>query len=483
MNTEELNALFQAGDFDTLIGELKNGRLTTSPDIGDYALFKKQLNPNLHDVSDPSVRRDKMVKTDDGHGSTRTEIVKVERIALALQKLIVKRAVAFLFGNEPTLTADLQNDVLDTVNAVFRDVKINTINRKVAKYMMSNREVAEYWYTVADAETNNRYGFPSPIRIKCAIFAPEKGDTLYPYFDENGDLIAFSREYSTTRGNDANRKTQTFFETYTATATYRWTLNEKTMELAEGYPIPNPIGKIPIVYGEQEKVEWADVQTLIDRLEVLLSNFADTNDYHASPKILVTGQILSWAKKGESGAVIEMADGGNAQYLSWSQAPEAVRLEIDTLLRMIYTISQTPDISFENVKSLGGVSGVALELLFMDSHLKVQEKREIFDEYLQRRINIVKEYLAMMNGTNAQFVADCRNTIITAEIKPLTLSDKQTALNQITTAYNNDLISPHTAITMTAQTLNTGANPDEEEDLIAEKKETTNQTEMMLGGM
>ena len=349
--------------------------------------------------------------------------------------------------------------------------------------MMSNREVAEYWYTTADAETGNRYGFPSIIRIKCAIFAPEKGDTLYPYFDENGDLIAFSREYSTTRGGDANRKTQTFFETYTATATYRWSLNEKTMELAEGYPLPNPIGKIPIVYGEQEKVEWADVQTLIDRLEVLLSNFADTNDYHASPKILVTGQILSWAKKGESGAVIEMADGGNAQYLSWSQAPEAVKLEIDTLLRMIYTISQTPDISFENVKSLGGVSGVALELLFMDSHLKVQEKREIFDEYLQRRINIVKEYLAMMNGTNAQFVADCRNTIITAEIKPLTLSDKQTALNQITTAYNNDLISPHTAITMTAQTLNTGANPDEEEDLIAEKQETTNQTEMMLGGM
>ena len=178
-----------------------------------------------------------------------------------------------------------------------------------------------------------------------------------------------------------------------------------------------------------------------------------------------------------------MADGGNAQYLSWSQAPEAVKLEIDTLLRMIYTRSQTPDISFENVKSLGGVSGVALELLFMDSHLKVQEKREIFDEYLQRRINIVKKYLALMNGTNAQFVADCRNTIITAEIKPLTLSDKQTALNQITTAYNNDLISPHTAITMTAQTLNTGANPDEEEELIAEKQETTNQTEMMLGGM
>ena len=477
MTKEELLALFAIGDYDTLIGELKKGRLSTPPDAENYATYKKQLNPALHDVSDPSVRKDKMVKTDDGSGNLRTEIVKVERIALALQKLIVKRAVAFLFGNEPTLTADLQNDVLDTVNAVFRDVKINTINRKAARYMMSNREVAEYWYTTADDEESNRYGFPSPILIKCAIFAPEKGDTLYPYFDENGDLIAFSREYSITRNN----KPQAYFETYTATATYKWTVGDKEMPLVDGYPKPNPIGKIPIVYGEQEKVEWADVQTLIDRLEVLLSNFADTNDYHASPKILVTGQILSWAKKGESGAVIEMADGGSAQYLSWSQAPEAVKLEIDTLLRMIYTISQTPDISFENVKSLGGVSGVALELLFMDSHLKVQEKREIFDEYLQRRINIVKAYLGTMNGTNAQFVADCKNTIITAEIKPLTLTDKNTALSQIATAHNNDLISPHTAVAMTAQILNTGANPDEEEKLIAEKKDTAAETESMLG--
>ncbi len=471
MNLEELKQLFESGDFSALIGELKKGRIAQTEET--FAFYKDQLDPRNHAVSNPAIRRDKIVKTDRG-----TEIVKVERIALALQKLIVKRAVAFLFGNDPTITSDLQNSVLDCVNSVFRDVKINTINRRVAKYIMSNREVAEYWYTTNSGEISSRYGFESPINIKCRIFAPELGDVLYPYYDENGDMIAFSREYvSTTNGT-----TKTYFETYTATASYKWTSSNDLKELCEGYPIGNPINKIPIIYGEQEQVEWADVQGLIDRLETLLSNFADTNDYHASPKILVTGQILEWAKKGESGAVIQMADGGNAQYLSWSQAPEAVRLEIDTLLRMIYTISQTPDISFENVKSLGGVSGVALELLFMDSHLKVQEKREIFDEYLQRRINVVKAYLATMNPT-PQFVKDCSDTILTAEIKPFTLPDKQTTLNQITTAYNNDLISPQTAIKMTAENLNTGANPEEEKDLIEEKRNSANQTEMMLGGI
>lgn len=51
-----------------------------------------------------------------------------------------------------------------------------------------------------------------------------------------------------------------------------------------------------------------------------------------------------------------------------------MKLEIDTLLRMIYTITQTPDISFDTVKGIGAVSGVALKLLFMDAHLKVQDK-------------------------------------------------------------------------------------------------------------
>ena len=83
-----------------------------------------------------------------------------------------------------------------------------------------------------------------------------------------------------------------------------------------------------------------------------------------------------------------------AQYLSWANAPESVKLEIDTLLRMIYTITQTPDISFDTVKGLGAISGVALQLLFMDAHLKVQDKNEIFSEYLQRRVNVLKAYMA-----------------------------------------------------------------------------------------
>jgi hypothetical protein len=113
----------------------------------------------------------------------------------------------------------------------------------------------------------------------------------------------------------------------------------------------------------------------------LLSNFADTNDYHASPKIFVQGKVIGFTRKGEAGAIIEGENGATAQYLAWQNAPESVKLEIETLLRMIYTITQTPDISFDTVKGIGAISGVALQLLFMDAHLKVQDKSEVFSAY------------------------------------------------------------------------------------------------------
>lgn len=189
-----------------------------------------------------------------------------------------------------------------------------------------------------------------------------------------------------------------------------------------------------MIYGHQPKFETEDVDKLIDRLETLLSNFADTNDYHASPKIFTTGIIKGWAKKGESGAVIEGEDGATMQYVSWQSAPEAVKLEIETLLKMIYTITQTPDISFDSVKGLGAISGIALKLLFMDAHLKVQDKREIFDDYLQRRVNVILAYIGKMNNALEE---DCETIAIEPEIVPYMLTSEIDELNYWLTANGN----------------------------------------------
>ena len=266
--------------------------------------------------------------------------------------------------------------------------------------------------------------------MRCTIFSPALGDTLYPYFDETGDMVAFSRSFARNHKGVATN----YFETFTDTEHWLWVNGANGFDVVEGYPKAIAIGKIPVIYGHQPEFETEDVNALIDRLEELLSNFADTNDYHASPKIFTTGQINGWAQKGESGAVIEGEEGATMQYVSWQQAPESVKLEIETILKLIYTITQTPDISFDAVKGLGAISGLALKLLFMDAHLKVQDKREIFDEYLQRRTNVVKAWIGYMN---TKLEADADELDIEPEIIPYMLTSEIDELNYWLTANGN----------------------------------------------
>ena len=68
-------------------------------------------------------------------------------------------------------------------------------------------------------------------------------------------------------------------------------------------------------------------------------------------------------------------------------------------MRLIYSLTQTPDVSFDSVKGIGNVTGIALKLLFMDAHLKVFDKAELFGEGFQRRNSVVGSYVGKMDTT------------------------------------------------------------------------------------
>lgn len=487
----KLLELLQAGDFAAIVNELRQGRLEPTP---NSVALAAQYDPKLHDINDPLKRPDKLVVVDKDsaeYGEVKNvnpnveftteqgyRVERVARIALAIQKLIVKRAVAFTFGNPVTYACDIEDDtqadILKALKRIFHDVKEGTLNRRVARSLYSTQEVAELWYPVEQKEAHNLYGFPCRFKFKAALFSPAFGDTLYPYFDDARDLIAFSREFT---HKDGDLVTRTYFETYTADAHYLWSAESAKgtgervgeWEMVEGFPKKHGLGKIPIVYASQPQVEWADVQSLINRLEKLLSNFADTNDYHASPKIFVTGAIKGFCRKGEAGGIIEGEDGASASYLSWASAPESVKLEVDTLLRMIYTITQTPDISFDTVKGIGAVSGVALRLLFMDAHLKVQDKAEIFNDYLQRRVNILLAFLGLANV--AKWKAAAPAMIVEPEITPYIIEDDLSKINILQAANGGKQIASRRA---TIQRLGWAEDPDAEEAAIQAEEDQAN---------
>lgn len=377
---------------------------------------------------------------------TRKDLVriqKVNRLPLPYQQLIVDRAVAFTFGNPVQLVCkpegEEQESVLSIVQQIHHDNKIDSFNRSICTELYRSIHVAEYWYTV-DKEHED-YGKPAKKKAKVVCFAPWKGNDLYPVFNEHEDMIAFCREFTLINddGDSVN-----CFEIITDDWFFMLTNSQSSWTEIEGYPAQNTLGKIPVIYGREEKTEWQLVQMAIDRLEFLMSNYGDINDYHAAPKIFVKGTLTSMPSKGEPGGVIQGGEKSDAKYMSWDRSPEAVKLEIDFLINSIYSFTQTPDISFESIKGLREISGKALQTLFLDAHLKVQKHRLVLDAYLQRRINVLKSIIGKIFP---ELDKTASKLVIKPEIQPFMIDDEEALLGLLSTATGGaSIMSQETAI-------------------------------------
>jgi len=365
----------------------------------------KEYEPETHKVMLAAHRPDKKVWKPtgvlkaDGTPELAQGTEYVNRIPLALQKLIVGRAASFT-ATPVELLAKTETTEQETLLAMeektWEDNKLNYKTRTIAKCMMSEKECVELW-NMEEAEPGywGSLGNPQSIlRMRVTILKPSEGNTFYPVFNNFGNMTAFGRGYKIkTEGKETEH-----LDLYTADFTYQFVSQDSGWVLEKQET--NIFGKIPIIYYYQPRSEWADVEWAIERLEKLLSNFADTNDYFASPKVKVKGKVTGFASKGESGQIFELTDGAEMDYLTWNQAPEAIKLEIETLFDIIYTVTQTPNITFKEMKGVGNLSGIAIKLMFMDAHGKAKDKQDdYFGECIQRRVNLIKAGMAKVNIT------------------------------------------------------------------------------------
>lgn len=446
-----LQSVGDSSSIEKAIKELSSKRVGDVPNVEE---INKQLDPNKHDVMDAVKRPNKKVKADEGDEVVGVKKVtvggkqqninlreeKVSRIALGYQGLIVSRAVAFLFGIPVDYLIESEDkkelEVYKAVTRILHDNKEKWFNRKIARELLSYKEVAELWYPVV--KPNKKYGFDSKFTLKVMPLKPSDEMQLYPYFDATGDMIAFSRKFTI---EEDNKKVE-YFETYTDTKIYQFKKVD-AWESVEGYPKENILKKIPISYCRQPETEWEKVQNLIDSDEGLRSDFSDTNKYHASPTMFIKGSLQGFAKKGETGKVIQGDKDSEAKYLAWSAASDSVKTEHQMNREDIFAITQTPDFSFNNVKDLGNLGVAAQKLLLSDAHMKVMDKEEIVGEYLQRRINIILAFIAQFNN---QFVEACDNVIITPQVTPYIMGDDKEKISNITTAVSGGIMSRKTGI-------------------------------------
>jgi len=352
------------------------GKESTAKFALEYENDRKQRDTQVGKRQDKTVGKD---------------IVVVSKIPIPFQRKIVKSAASFLFGS-PVKLSQKENDKnnneesFETITNLWDDLRMDSLLLDFCKTVKSETESTIIFFPVEKEGEN--------VKIKARVLSNENGK-VYPYIDAFGDMIAFGWEYPTIENN----KDVSYMYIWTDEYTYVLRKEKDWEFVPENSKTPNLFEKIPVVYLSQKNPEWWEVQELIDTFEMSFSKFVDTNGYFASPMYKAKGAVGSMPKKDDTGKMVKLdiveTDKGNIitadlEVLSWDRAPESLKLEFETGKGLIHEMTDTPDLSFDNVKGLGTVSGIALKLMFLGPILKAKWSEGDYQVVISRILNILK---------------------------------------------------------------------------------------------
>ncbi|RXG31799.1 phage portal protein [Leeuwenhoekiella marinoflava] len=343
--------------------------------------------------------------------------IEAERLVINLQRKIVETAASFLLAEPVSISAnDPENE---NGQRILKTLKKNRINNKLlefAKVVMSETMAV---FIFSEAGTDKE--------IKARMYTSDNGKYT-PEYDVYGDLVAFYWEFVIDEVSHLWIFTDEYIHKYSGPG---------SSDLKYLGSDTHSFGVIPVVFNEQPEPEWYDVKEMIDRIEMILSKLAGSNNYFAFPILKLKGSTVK-NKDGKEEGLIDISDDGksillgvaekngqiveaDADFLQRDTGVQSIELEMKFLKEFIFNISQTPDLSFDNVKGIGTISGRALELMLQDAINKAKSKQGQYRTVIERIINVVKNGMGIKDE-ELEFDIDFNLSIprdIAEEIKAL----------------------------------------------------------------
>ncbi|MCS3166741.1 phage portal protein [Bacteroides fragilis] len=435
---------------DNIINDLKEKSVC----VPSWDKLIKDYEPTMHDIVTDTVTRQNKVRSDG-------TVEQASRIYVGLEKLLTKRITEFMYSipvkriyhnieGNPT-----RQQIAKAIEAIYKYARIDSENIKRGNAYFASCEVFTIWYTVESP--NTLYGFTSKYKLKCKTYSPMDGVKLYPLLDELGDMIAMSFEYT----KKVKDEQITFFETYTANMHYKWKQEGSGWELVKSEPVA--ILKIPGVYAYCSVPIYHGLSYIRKEIEYTLSRNSDVIAYNSAPILKIAGGIKGSENKGESRRVYRVEQNGDVAYVSWAQSIEALKYHVDTLVKLFWSQSQMPDISFENMKSLGNIGFDARQTLLTDAHLKVGDESGAWIEAFERECSVIKVFLKMMNVT---WKGEVDNVEVEHVITPFIQNDEKSEIEKWVTASGGKAV-----VSQLEAIKNLGISTDPQETLSQIQKE------------
>lgn len=458
---------------------IKKIELQSTKTLENLESYRKEYDSNDRTIRESQVGKIQKDKTV-GEGE-KFKLVRAVRIPINMAKKIVNTSTAFEVGKPVTLVASEQNTLSDLIKQIWKVNRIDSSIQKLVTLKKKETQVAIQFY-IKDLKPNS---ILSKILIKAGIqkqakeiktlLLENKNGSMFPYFDSVGNMLLFMWKF---KSLNADGKSINNVQIWDEKNFYHFT-DETGKMFIKDKPIVHGFDRIPIVYVSQDQPEWFDVKEMIDRLEVSISKLGSSNDYTAYPLLKIFGEVQSFPDKDESGKVLQFPmqidengkeHHGDSEFMESKGAGESQKLELDKLESFIHSISQTPNLSFENLKSLGNVSGVALKLMFLDAIIKASLNEGENRTMIERIINIILS--GIVNTTNTSLSKEGSMLYYDIIFNSILPDDLKESVEIVTAAVEAKIMSRKTAI----EYLSMNEDTDEEIALIDEENKITEPT-------
>lgn len=419
MNLDEI--LNNEKSIDTKVSSIKRQKTIG---VESWAKIERQYDPTQHSiVRDQTTRKDKIRK--DG-------VEKASRITYGQQKMFARRMTQMAFAIPVKREFDTGNDevkkeIASAISKVYKKARIDSVNVKRMHAYFSACEILTIWYAVESPNTD--YGFESKFKLKCSSYSPMiskfsriEQANIYPIF-EDGDMVGVSFEYKKLE----DEIYVDYFETYTQDRHMVWMKSQSSWQETINEEIA--ILKIPGAYLWRPMPIWEDTTTNTTEIEYALSRESDILRRNSAPILAVNGEFKSAnTAKNEARQVYEMKDGGDVKYVTWQQQVEAMKFFISEMKRNTEEELQLPNLSLENVKGLGAISGEARKTLLADAHLKVGYESGDILEFFDRECNVIKAFLELMN---TKWKGKTGNVGVSHIVSPFVQDDEMNEIDKI----------------------------------------------------
>ena len=426
---KEFDELLASKDISAIIEQMTTRHELIIDAMKDYDTFQHPVN----------FREPKIITDKDGKFVRKEEVWK---IPIPYPVYINEIALVFLYGR-PVKWSQVSTGTDNAWGAFqqfIKDTRFASKVRQCKRLAGAETESAMLFRVYKDVDGEGKETPKCQIRV----LAKSKGDDIRVRWDQYENIISIGWGYYV---KEDNNNTNYHFDIYTPKTIYRCRRVARGWEVVEE---ENLVGKIPIILFQQEK-EWAGTERMLYRLEHVESRTADTNDYFADPIAIMDADVIKNMPEKQAANKLLIAKGLReggvekvAKYLTWDNAPQSKKDEIEWLENKIHTMSFTPNISFETLKSVSQLSAKALKTVMLLADIKASKRKETHDELLDRTASLITAIIG--NVLDVSLAEECKKLVVEHEFQEPFGEDIAEALANIIKAYDAGIQSLETSV-------------------------------------